>query len=150
MLALYYELSAPSFVKYLRDNESLWSIVLGNTGKTDETNAAARKAFHADGANITDRFIPEGGIAHNKSAVLRDKDKKPVKVLLQSANPTSTGFCTQANHALYIDSAELAAVMADYWERTRADCAANPIQSSEYRAANAKDVPRSCCGWNQH
>lgn len=136
--SLFYELSTPAFVEYLRQNEDLWSMVLGNSGDDDERNAPARKAFHDDGADITDRWVPKPGIAHNKSSVVTDRDGKPVKWMLQSVNPTPTGFYTQANHALMIDSPELAQVGMEYWSRTREDCAADPIQSEAYRAANAR------------
>ena len=138
VFALFYELSAPAFVEYLRQNKDIWSLVFGNSGSDDERNLPARKLFHDEGADVTDRMVKSPAIAHNKSAVVVDKDGKPVKWMLQSVNPTPTGFYTQANHALMISSPELAAVGMDYWERTKEDCKADPLQSDEYRKANAK------------
>lgn len=142
VFALYYELSSPVFVEYLRANEDVWSMVLGNTGKHDITNAATRKQLHEDGADVTDRFVEDSMIAHNKSAILASGDgkgkgpRKGRKWMLQSINPTPTGFCTQANHAIYIDSPALADVGLAYYDRVKADCSADPIQSDELRAAN--------------
>ncbi len=142
VFALYYELSAPAFVEYLRANEDWWSMVLGNTGKHDITNAATRKALHEDGADVTDRMVGDNMIAHNKSAILATGDgkkkgpRKGKKWLLQSVNPTPTGFCTQANHALYIDSPALAEEGLAYYDRIKADCTEDPIQGDALRAAN--------------
>lgn len=137
VLALYYELSSPSMVQYLRDNKDVWSMVLGNAGKDDATNAEARKLLHADGADVTDRMLPSSNLPHNKSAVLVDKDGKPVSWMLQSVNPTPTGYYTQANHALYITSAPLAEHGVDYYNRTKADCDDEVTQSAGYRKKNA-------------
>lgn len=135
--ALYYELSNPAFVQYLRDNKDWWSMVLGNAGAKDETNAESRKALKEDGADVTDRMMPSSGIAHNKSALLVDADGNPVSWMNQSANPTLTGFYTQANHAIYITSTALARHGLDYYNRTLQDCESSPLQSAEYRKANA-------------
>ncbi|HEY9787013.1 MAG TPA: hypothetical protein V6D17_16595 [Candidatus Obscuribacterales bacterium] len=135
--ALFYELSAPAFVKFLRENKEWWSMVLGNSGKDDAVNAQHRADLHADGADVTDRFMPDSSIAHNKSGVVLDANGKPVSWMLQSANPTPTGYYTQANHAIYLRSGALAKRGYDYWLRTKADCAAEPKQSAEYRRLNA-------------
>lgn len=137
VLALYYELSSPAFVQYLRENKDVWSMVLGNAGKDDATNAEARKALHEDGADVTDRMLPSSNLPHNKSAVLVGPDGKPVSWMLQSANPTPTGFYTQANHALYITSAALTEHGVDYYNRTKADCDDVQTQSAAYRKKNA-------------
>lgn len=140
--SLYYELAAPEIVDYLRKHEDVWSMVYGNAGKDDTTNVETRKQFHDDGADVTDRFVPDGSIAHNKSAILGKKGKgkrrKPRKWMLQSANLTMTGLRTQSNHALYFDSPELAARGLEYYDRTLADSLAGALQSAEYRAENAK------------
>ncbi len=142
VFALYYELSAPAFVEYLRANEDVWSMVLGNTGKDDITNKATRKALHEDGADVTDRMVGDNMIAHNKSAILATGDgkkkgpRKGKKWLLQSVNPTPTGFCTQANHALYIDSPALADEGLAYYDRIKADSSEDPIQGDALRTAN--------------
>lgn len=137
VLALYYELSEPSFVQYLKDNKDVWSMVLGNAGKNDDTNAKSRKELHDLGADVTDRMLPSSNLPHNKSAVVIGQDKTPVSWMLQSVNPTPTGFYTQANHALCITSEALAEHGVDYFERTKADCDDVQSQSAEYRKKNA-------------
>lgn len=141
VLALYYELSSPEMVEYLKANKDVWSMVLGNAGKDDATNAEAREALHAIGADVTDRMLPSANLPHNKSAVLVGPDGKPVSWMLQSANPTRTGFYTQANHGIYITSAGLAQHGVDYYERTKADCDDVQSQSAGYRKANAAVMP---------
>ncbi|MBA3994963.1 MAG: hypothetical protein C0469_15700 [Cyanobacteria bacterium DS2.3.42] len=137
VLALYYELSSPAMVQYLKDNKDVWSMVLGNAGKDDATNAEAREELHAIGADVTDRMLPSSNLPHNKSAVLVGPDGKPVSWMLQSANHTKTGYYTQANHGLYITSEPFAAVGVDYYDRTKADCDDVQSQSAAYRKANA-------------
>ncbi len=137
VLALYYELSSPAMVQYLKDNKDVWSMVLGNAGKDDVTNAKTREELHAIGADVTDRILPSSNLPHNKSAVVIGPDKTPVSWTLQSVNPTPTGYYTQANHALQLTSEKLAEVGVDYFERTKADCDDVQSQSAEYRKKNA-------------
>lgn len=141
VLALYYELSEPSMVQYLKDNKDVWSMVLGNAGKDDATNAKAREELHAIGADVTDRMLPSANLAHNKSAVVVSQDGTPVSWMLQSVNPTPTGYYTQANHALYITSEALAEHGVDYFNRTKADCDDVQTQSADYRKKNAVVMP---------
>lgn len=136
---LFYELSYPPFVEYLKQNKDIWDMVLSNAGKGDETNAPSAKILADAGCRVTRRYIPEGkGLGHNKVGVKTDKKKQPKKTLVQSANPTATGFYAQSNHAMLIDNDGVAAIVKDYYDRTLADCSADPIQSDEYRAANMK------------
>ena len=136
--ALFYELASPEIVAYLKENLDVWDMVLGNAGENDVTNAESRKELHDAGAKVTDRMLPSGSLPHNKSVVVTGKDRKPKKWMLQSANPTMTGLRTQANHAIYFDSPEVAAVGLDYYDRTLADSLGEALQSPEYRAQNAK------------
>ena len=78
-------------------------------------------------------MLPDWGIGHNKFIVLLDKDGKPVAVLTGSTNFTPTGFCTQSNNMLVIDSAELAQLFVDYWHLVKADTDSGAI----LRTANA-------------
>lgn len=139
VFGLFYELSYPPLVEYLKANKDVWSMVLGNAGENDETNAAAAAALTEAGCDLTRRFIPKGkGLAHNKTNVLENAEGTPVETLCQSANNTATGFYAQSNHALRIIDEAVARLVKDYYDRTKADCTADPIQSDEYRAANLK------------
>jgi|AGTN01.2.fsa_nt_gi hypothetical protein len=143
-----YELSDPEIVDFLLENKDLVSIVLGNAGENDETNADARKRLHeaaasstrAEGAEplITDRILDKSFLPHNKSEVGVDKDGVPVEVGSGSANRTPTGLCTQANNAAIIRSRVLGEFYLDYWKQLKADSEADPKQSDAFRAANRK------------
>ncbi|MBS2003541.1 MAG: hypothetical protein JST44_18640 [Cyanobacteria bacterium SZAS LIN-5] len=137
VLARYYELAAPFIVDFLVEHKDVWSMILANAGKNDETNAATRQRLHDEGCDLTDRFLPSSSLGHDKSAVLLDRYGKPVLWALGSVNPTSTGFFTQANCALQIRSPEFAAIGAAHHDLMLADCSADPMQSDELRAANA-------------
>lgn len=130
-----YELSSKQLVDFLKKHLKYFSLILGNTGKDDATNAAARKDLHAAGADITDRTIGEWGIPHNKSQVKCDKHGKPTDVTTGSTNWTDTGMGCQANIVARIRNAQVAANYLDYWKRLKAD---NSEQSKEFRARNAK------------
>lgn len=133
-LALY-ELSSKQLVDFLKKHLKYFSLILGNTGKDDLTNAPARKDLHALNADMHDRIIGEWGIPHNKSQVKLDKSGKPTDVTTGSTNWTDTGMGCQANMVARIRNAEVAANYQDYWQRLLAD---NSEQSAEFRARNAK------------
>lgn len=134
VLSNLYELAEPQMVALMLENKDLFSLILGNTGETDETNAPARKALHDAGADITDRMLKDG-IAHNKSHVLLNKLRKAISVTSVSANHTTTGWFCQANMGATIEDSAIAEFFADYWHRTKAD---NAMQSIAYRTENAK------------
>ena len=133
--AALYELHSKQLVAHLRKHLAHFSLILGNTGKDDITNAEARKQLHADGADIQDRMIGDWGIAHNKSQVKCNKAGKPTDVTTGSTNWTDTGMGCQANIVARIRNAEVAENYLDYWKRLKAD---NAQQSTEFRARNAK------------
>lgn len=130
-----YELSASQLVDFLRKHLEYFSLILGNTGKDDITNAPARKQLHDDGADVHDRFIGDWGIPHNKFQVKVDKDKKPTDVTTGSTNWTDTGMGCQSNMVARIYNAQVAANFMDYWNRLLAD---NGQQSLEFRRRNAQ------------
>ncbi|MBX9573890.1 MAG: hypothetical protein K2X77_33655 [Candidatus Obscuribacterales bacterium] len=134
VLSNLYELAEPQMVQLMLDNIDLFSLILGNTGEKDETNAPARKALHDAGADITDRML-EGGIAHNKTHVLLNELKKALAVYITSANHTTTGWFCQANISTSIEHTPIAEFFADYFGRTKED---NAEQSAKFRAENAK------------
>ena len=133
VLANLYELAEPQMVALLLENIDLFTLILGNTGDKDETNAPARKALHDAGAKITDRML-DNGIAHNKTHVLLNKERKPISVTSVSANHTTTGWFCQANMGATIENSPIAEFFADYFQRTLEDDAE---QSAKYRKENA-------------
>jgi hypothetical protein len=130
-----YELSANQLVDFLLENLKYFSLILGNTGAEDLTNAPARKALHEAGADIQDRMIGSWGIAHNKSQTKVDKDGNPTDVTTGSTNWTNTGMGCQSNMVARIRNAQVAANFLDYWKRMKAD---GNEQSLEFRRRNAK------------
>ncbi|MBK9771869.1 MAG: hypothetical protein IPP57_13805 [Candidatus Obscuribacter sp.] len=130
-----YELSANQLVDFLLANLKYFSLILGNTGPIDETNAPARKALHQAGADIHDRMIGSWGIAHNKSQVKLDKHGKATDVTTGSTNWTNTGLGCQSNMVWRIFNAEVAGNFLDYWERLLVD---NSQQTLAFRQRNAQ------------
>ena len=130
-----YELSANQLVDFLRKNLQYFSLILGNTGADDLTNAPARKALHDDKADIHDRTIGAWGIPHNKFQVKCDKNKVPTDVTTGSTNWTNTGMGCQSNMVARIRNAQVAANFMDYWNRLLAD---NSQQSLAFRQRNAQ------------
>jgi hypothetical protein len=130
-----YELSANQLVDFLLKHLKYFSLILGNTGAEDLTNAPARKALHEAGADIQDRMIGPWGIAHNKFQVKVNKDGEPTDVTTGSTNWTNTGLGCQSNMVARIRNAQVAANFLDYWKRMKADGAE---QSLEFRRRNAK------------
>lgn len=98
----------------------------------DGTNAATRKALHAAGVQLTDRFVPSSSIGHNKFVVWSDA-AGPQEVLTGSTNWTSTGLCSQTNNALIIRNPTVAAGYRDYWDWLVQDAAEHPAQGHGLR-----------------
>lgn len=130
-----YELSANQLVDFLKKNIQYFSLILGNTGKDDFTNAPARKDLHAVGADIHDRMIGAWGIAHNKFQIKTDAKKVPTDVTTGSTNWTNTGMGCQSNMVARIRNAQVAADFMDYWNRLLAD---NGQQTLAFRRRNAQ------------
>jgi phosphatidylserine/phosphatidylglycerophosphate/cardiolipin synthase-like enzyme len=121
-LALY-ELKDDELVKLLLDNRNRIEIILstagsGNKNKTwDTTNTKSRQDLIAAGAKIHHRmFNSSARIGHNKFAILRDKNEKPIAVLTGSTNWTSTGMCGQSNNATLISDRKVARQFEEEWE----------------------------------
>jgi len=134
-----YELSDPELIGVLEQAPRL-SLILANAGESgssDSTNAAARVRLHAAGVDITDRMLKSGHIGHNKFVVYVDKHGKARAVLTGSTNWTPTGLCAQSNNALVIEDPEVARAYRDYWNRLKAESAAQPAtQSAVFRGLN--------------
>lgn len=131
-LALY-ELTDPELEQALIDGKSFVHVVLSNTGADDGENQPARQALHEAGVDVTDRFVGSEHIGHNKFAVYVDRHGKAAAVWTGSTNWTDTGLCAQSNNGLWIESADLAALYLDYWQRLKDD---GGDQSAAFREAN--------------
>ena len=130
-----YELSAKQLVDFFLSHTSYFSMILGNTGPKDETNAPARAALHAAKATVWDRMIGAWGIAHNKFQLKCNAQGKPKDVTTGSTNLTDTGMGCQSNMVIRMRNDEVAANYKDYWDRLLAD---NSQQSLAFRQRNAK------------
>jgi hypothetical protein len=114
-------------------------IILGNTGTDDAENKPARQTLHDAGIDITDRFVANNHIAHNKFCLYVDKTNKPRAVLTGSTNWTSTGVCTQSNNAVVIESDDLAKAYFDYWNLLKKDggAQAQPLRTADMTSHDA-------------
>lgn len=130
-----YEDADPELVELQLKNKDLLDLILGNTGKDDETNKATRARFHAAKMRVHDRMLADGHLPHNKFWVLVDANGKPVAVLTGSTNWTATGLCGQTNVMVIIDDPEVAQLFYDYWQRLLKE---GSEQSEAFRLANAK------------
>jgi hypothetical protein len=145
--AALYELTDPELEQALLENDRL-HIILSNTEPGDKENAPARQALHDQGGiEVIDRFVPSGHIGHNKFVVYVDEEGAPRAVLLGSTNWTDLGVCAQANNALIVENANIAASYFDYWQRLKADTTSSgkANQGPELRQADARpgaaDIP---------
>jgi phosphatidylserine/phosphatidylglycerophosphate/cardiolipin synthase-like enzyme len=116
-------------------------LVLSNTGTDDQENAPARQALHESNVDVYDRMLGSGHIGHNKSMVYLDSNKTPQAVLTGSTNWTPTGLCAQSNNAMIIESADVATLYYDYWNRLKEDTLdangnSNQLQSAGFRQYN--------------
>lgn len=128
-----YELSDPELIEKLLEAGDSVHLVLSNTGASDHTNEVSRATLHESDVNITDRFVGNGHIGHNKFVVYVNAEEEPDTVLTGSTNWTVTGLCAQSNNAISIKSKELAEHYLDYWKRLKDDDAE---QGSEFRKEN--------------
>jgi len=132
-----YELNDPELLKLLLDAKDVIHVILSNTGTDDATNDAARQTLHEAGVDVVDRMLKSGHIGHNKFVVYVDEDNQPQAVLTGSTNWTYSGLCGQANNALIVKSAPLAAAYFNYWKRLRDDGAE---QSADFRDSNGSKI----------
>jgi phosphatidylserine/phosphatidylglycerophosphate/cardiolipin synthase-like enzyme len=65
--------------------------------------------------DLHDRILPFGTLGHNKFLVVSDAAGKARWVWTGSTNWTKTGLCTQANNAVLVDDADLAAQYLEQW-----------------------------------
>jgi phosphatidylserine/phosphatidylglycerophosphate/cardiolipin synthase-like enzyme len=98
--------------------------------KRDE-NKDARRRLVAGGADVVDRFISPGALAHNKFLVLTDGRGKPKRVWTGSTNWTTTGLCTQLNNALLVADADVATAYLAQWQALRGAQSSHPPALAE-------------------
>ncbi|MDZ4837415.1 MAG: phospholipase D-like domain-containing protein [Candidatus Melainabacteria bacterium] len=131
-----YELADPQIVDYLLANIDVFSLILGEAGENNETNAPAQARLIEAGADLTLRPVKKSSISHNKLHVRKNKKGKAVAVLATSANSTFTGLSCQSNNAVSIASAELAGIVSEYWDALKADAESGEMMGQDFRAAN--------------
>ena len=114
-----YELKDKELVTLLTKNRDRVEVILstagsGKKGKVwDTTNSKSRQTLSDAGVTVHHRlFNSSARIGHNKFAVLRDKNEKPIAVLTGSTNWTFTGLCGQSNNASMLSQADVAAMIA--------------------------------------
>lgn len=128
--AALYELNDDELIGLLDDPDHV-SLVLSNAGSYDDpdaTNHDARQKLHDDHVDVTDRMLGSGHIGHDKFVVYVDSDGTPQAIQSGSTNWTSTGLCAQANNAILLFDAELAASYQDFSNRLQAECPADPAE----------------------
>jgi phosphatidylserine/phosphatidylglycerophosphate/cardiolipin synthase-like enzyme len=133
-----FELSDPELIGRLLSLGSRAHVVLANGSHakakgqpmTDE-NAAARAQL-AGKVDLHDRMV-RSGLAHNKFLVLVEAGQ-PTLAWTGSTNWTPSGLCTQANNALAVQDANVAAAYLAQWHRLKDAGDAYP---PDLRTANA-------------
>lgn len=130
-----YELADQEIVDLVADNHELISLILSNTGESDETNKAARERLHKLKMDIVDRMVKSPAIGHNKSQIYVNPEGKPESVTTGSTNITPTGLCCQSNNVLQINSPEVAELFDAYFKLLLEDKAE---QGKALRDANAQ------------
>lgn len=124
-LALY-ELRDEELIQLLISARPRVHLILGN-GSFDarsmdplklDPNKPAADRLKREGLDVIRRLVPQGHFAHNKSIVFV-RDGSPVRVWSGSTNWTSSGLCTQSNHAVVVEDADLATNYLAYWNRLK-------------------------------
>ncbi|MEA3207230.1 MAG: hypothetical protein QOE70_287 [Chthoniobacter sp.] len=159
-LALY-ELKDAELISLLIAKPARVEVILSTAGSNsagvwDTTNTHSRQALINAGVKVFHRlFNNSARIGHNKFAVLRDANQKPVAVLTGSTNWTPTGLCGQSNNASLIGRAKIAAQFQAQWDALLADTQqlavqGNPgtfgapnsnVQGPVFRTLNAAALP---------
>lgn len=125
-LALY-ELEDKELEDILVANAARIHVILANTGlgeggKWDVRNQAARKRLVGAGVDIQHRMFNNSiHIGHNKFVVHVPPGGGPRSVFTGSTNWTATGLAGQTNNALLVEDDAVAGAYLDYWRRMKAD-----------------------------
>ena len=120
--ACLYELRDTELIDLLVAAGDRAHVILGNgafTADKPDPNEEAGAALKTAGIDVQRRMVGAGHFAHNKFVVFSDASG-PLRVWTGSTNWTPSGLCTQANHAVLIESAPLAQGFIDYWTRLAA------------------------------
>jgi phosphatidylserine/phosphatidylglycerophosphate/cardiolipin synthase-like enzyme len=121
VFAALYELNDPELIDALASLGGACRLILANGADLPDENAAVRARLRSTTqVQVFDRLVGSGHFAHNKFVVFCDAAGQPQRVLTGSTNWTSSGLCTQANNALLIDDADVAADFLAAWNRLRA------------------------------
>jgi phosphatidylserine/phosphatidylglycerophosphate/cardiolipin synthase-like enzyme len=122
--AALYELEDEELISALKELGANCNLILANgafsPAEPDE-NAATRAQLKTQSQiTVIDRMVSSGHFAHNKFVIFCDANGQPQRVVTGSTNWTSSGLCTQANNALIIDDAAVAADFLAAWQRLKA------------------------------
>jgi phosphatidylserine/phosphatidylglycerophosphate/cardiolipin synthase-like enzyme len=140
--AALFELDDPELVPLLAAFGKRAHLVLGNGSvkkKGEDENKDARKIVK-QACDVRDRFSAPRALAHNKFLVICGPDKKPAAVWTGSTNWTKTGLCTQANNALLIQNAAVAAAYVEQWTALAKAKDATPDSLREADATPRKPI----------
>lgn len=119
--AALFELNDPELVERLGKIGKKAHLILANGSapkKGGDVNAKARETLSGV-VDLHDRMCAPRALGHNKYLVLCDGAGKPAAVWTGSTNWSVTGLCTQANNALLVTDAKVAACYLDAWKRLK-------------------------------
>jgi PLD-like domain len=121
IFAALYELNDKELIAALTSFGADCNLILANGAAVPDENADVRIALKTTTqVQVFDRLVSSSHFAHNKFVVFCDAAGQPERVLTGSTNWTSSGLCTQANNALVIDDADVAADFLAAWHRLKA------------------------------
>lgn len=136
-----YELAHPALLDLIIANKDVVHIILSNTGPDDETNKAGRARLHAEGVDITDRFVAPDEIGHNKYVVYVDASGNTLYIIAGTTNWTVTGVTCQNNVGIRIKSRALGRIFLGEYDLLQADSKLNPVQGVTLRKRNSVQPP---------
>ena len=120
--AALYELNDPELMNALIALGQDCHLILANGAfkpPSKDENTVVRNSLKSK-VDLSNRLVPPGHFAHNKTVIFCDKAGTPQSVLTGSTNWTVTGLCTQANNGLIINDATLAAYFLSEWKQIKA------------------------------
>lgn len=140
--AALFELDDPELIPLLTAFGRRAHLVLGNGSvkkKGEDENKSARTVLKKS-CDVRNRFTAPRALAHNKFLVICGSGKKPVAAWTGSTNWTRTGLCTQANNALLIENAAVAAAYLAQWKALADAGDATPTDLREANATPRKPI----------
>ena len=133
--AALYELTDPELIDAIVAAKDRVHLILGNSDAQNTENGPTRQKLLDEGIDVTDRFLADGHIPHNKFIVYVDGEGNPQSVRTGSTNWTPQGMCGQSNNVLGIQDQAIASLYLDFWNRLKADGAE---QGPQLRSTNAQ------------